>query len=81
VALQSSAATIRYEVTASGPKGYQVTAIGPGWEFAVVGDFCSKLAAEGFAAVMRRVDASPSSHAATEASTDLVPGVESRPAG
>ena len=51
---------VRYEVTATGPKGYQVTAIISGWQDALVGDFCSKVAAEEFAATMRQIDTDPS---------------------
>jgi hypothetical protein len=51
---------VTYEVTATGPKGYQVTAISPEWQGAVVGDFCSKDTAEVFAERMRQIDADPS---------------------
>ena len=37
---------ITYEVTATGPKGYQVTAISPDWQDTLVEDFCSALAGE-----------------------------------
>jgi hypothetical protein len=40
---------VTYEVTATGPKGYQVTVISPGWQGAIVGDFSSLSAAETFA--------------------------------
>ena len=54
---------VRYEVTATGPKGYQVTAKISGWQDAIVDDFCSEVAAEEFATAMRHIDADPS-HAA-----------------
>jgi hypothetical protein len=54
---------IRYEVTPTGPKGYQVSAIGPEWDGVVVGDFSTEAAAEAFAEQMRQIDADPS-HAA-----------------
>jgi hypothetical protein len=50
---------VRYEVTAAGPRGFQVTAISPEWR-GVVGDFCSEVAAEAFAEKMRLIDADPS---------------------
>ena len=50
-------AWVTYEVTATGPTGYQVTAISPDWQGALVGDFCSALAAEAFVELMRQIDA------------------------
>ena len=50
---------IRYEVTPTGPKGYQVTVIGPQLDGAILGDFCSEGAAEEFADQMRQIDAAP----------------------
>ena len=49
---------VTYEITATGPKGYQVTAISPEWQGVVVGDFCSLQAAEEFVVRMREIDAS-----------------------
>jgi hypothetical protein len=48
---------VTYEVTATGQKGYQVTAISPEWQGVVVGDFCSLQSAEEFAGRMREIDA------------------------
>jgi hypothetical protein len=48
---------VTYEVTATGPKDYQVTAITPEWQDVVVGDFCSLQAAEKFADSMQKIDA------------------------
>ena len=48
---------VTYEVTATGPKGYQVTAISPEFQGAVVEDFSSLQAAEAFADDMRKIDA------------------------
>ena len=54
---------VTYEVTSTGPKGYQVAAISPKFQGAVVGDFCSLQAAEAFADRMREIDtAAPHSH-------------------
>jgi len=50
---------VRYDVTPTGPKGYQVTAIGPLLDGALVGDFCSEADAEAFAERMRQIDAAP----------------------
>jgi hypothetical protein len=58
----------RYEVTATGPKGYQVTVVDPQWNGALVGDFCSEGAAEAFAEQMRQIDAA-SSHASAGSGT------------
>jgi hypothetical protein len=49
---------VTYEVTATGPKGYQVTVITPEWQGAIVGDFSSLSPAEPFADRMRAIDAS-----------------------
>jgi hypothetical protein len=46
-----------YEVTASGPEEYQVTAIDSGRDRALVGDFHTLAEAESFAAHMRQIDA------------------------
>jgi hypothetical protein len=48
---------VTYDVTATGPKGYQVIAVSPEWQGAIVGDFCSLRAAEEFAKSMREIDA------------------------
>jgi hypothetical protein len=50
---------VTYEVTATGPKGYQITAISPEFQGAVVEDFSSLQAAEAFAEDMRKIDALP----------------------
>jgi hypothetical protein len=47
---------ITYEVTSTGPQGYQVIAISPEFQGAVVGDFGSLQAAEAFANSMREID-------------------------
>jgi hypothetical protein len=47
---------ITYEVTFTGPQGYQVIAISPDFHGAVVGDFCSLQVAEAFANRMREID-------------------------
>jgi hypothetical protein len=47
---------IIYEVTCTGPKGYQVTVINPEFQGTVVGDFRSLQAAEAFADSMRKID-------------------------
>ena len=47
---------VTYEVTSTGPKGYQVTVISPEFRGAVVGDFCSLEVAEAFADSMREID-------------------------
>jgi hypothetical protein len=52
---------VTYEVTPTGPKGYEVTAISPEWQGVVVGDFCSLQAAEKFAESMREIDAGANS--------------------
>jgi hypothetical protein len=59
---------ITYKVTATGPQGYQVTAISPNWQGALVGDFCTALAAEAFAELMRQIDADRS-HASLDGSS------------
>src|ERR1700759_313536 len=51
---------VTYEVTSTGPQGYQVTAISPEFQGAVVGDFSSLQAAETFAHSMREIDAAGS---------------------
>ena len=48
---------VTYKVTATGPQGYQVIAIGPEWQGVVVADFCSLQAAEKFAGSMLKIDA------------------------
>ena len=50
---------VTYEVTATGPKGYQVIAISPEFQGAVVEDFFSLQSAEAFAEDMRKIDAAP----------------------
>ena len=52
---------VTYEITAGGPKGYQVTVISPESTDVVVGDFCSLQDAEEFAERMREIDAGDSS--------------------
>jgi len=49
---------VAYEVTATGPKGYQVAVITLGWQGAIVADFSSLSEAEAFADRMRTIDAS-----------------------
>ena len=53
---------VTYEVSPAGPEAYQVTAISPEFQSAVVGEFRSLQAAEAFADSMREIDtaASPS---------------------
>ncbi|MGA8197454.1 MAG: hypothetical protein WB902_29290 [Acetobacteraceae bacterium] len=46
-----------YEVTSTGPKGYQVTAISPEFQGAVIEDFSSLQSAQAFAEDMRKIDA------------------------
>jgi hypothetical protein len=46
-----------YEVTATGPKGFQVTTIGADGLAAIADDFCTLLEAEAFAYTLRRLDA------------------------
>jgi hypothetical protein len=50
---------VTYEVTATGPKGYQVTVISPEFQGAVIEDFSTLQAAEAFADDMRKIDAVP----------------------
>ena len=58
---------ITYEVTSTGPQGYQVIAISPEFQGAVVGDFCSLQAAEAFANRMREIDTAGFHSAASSA--------------
>lgn len=53
-----------YDVTAAGPKGFQVRAARAGGAPYVVGDFASLGEAEAFADVMRQLDAGQSHDAA-----------------
>jgi hypothetical protein len=48
-----------YEVTSTGPQGYQVTVITPEIQGVIVGDFSSLQAAEAFADDVRKIDAVP----------------------
>jgi len=57
---------ITYEVTATGPKGYQVMANSPELRGLIVDNFCSEATAASFAERMRQIDADPS-HAAARA--------------
>jgi hypothetical protein len=49
-----------YDVTPSGPKGFQVRATRTGGEPYIVGNFASLVEAEAFAQAMRRLDAGQS---------------------
>ena len=56
-AQNAAVATIRYEVSPSGPKGFQVKAVDPDGQDFPVWDFSSGDAAGEFADAMRKVDA------------------------
>ena len=48
---------ITYEVTATGSKGFQVTAVSSESHAVIVEDFSTEVAAKAFAARMRQIDA------------------------
>ncbi len=58
------AARFSYEVTATGPQGFQVSVTHPVYGTHLIGNFCSLQMAETFADDMREIDLGPSHRAA-----------------
>ena len=59
-----AARVLTYDVTASGPEGFQVSVTHPVYGAHLIGNFRSLLAAEMFADKMREIDVGPSHSAA-----------------